>query len=189
MNNQQMRDSEKETLRQLQKGSVQAFDELYVHYYPKAEKFAVSILKEKAVAEDIVQNVFTRLWERRSESDSIKSFSSYLFISTRNAIYDWLSKKSVKFEMPGNIDNYRELIGGDLSKEVEAADLMMMIEIALTIMPKRRSEAFLLSRKEGMTYSEIAKKLGISQKTVEYHISQALQDLKKVIQAIVLFFI
>ncbi len=81
-----------------------------------------------------------------------------------------------------------ELLTDDLSAKVATEDLMMIINMAVEQMPRQRQQIFRLSRYEGLSHQEIAQQLGISPKTVEYHIGRALAELKKIIGLIAFFF-
>lgn len=148
---------EKKLVSALKNGSYEAFDALYMAYSPLVERFAYALLKNRSEVEDLSQNVFLKLWEIRSRLDSVNSFRSYLFTMVRNAIMDVLSS-------------------------IDARKMGLIINMAVSLMPEQRRKVFMMSRKEGASHKEIAASLGISVKTVEYHISKALSTLREIVE-------
>lgn len=164
------------------------FEEIYLQYAPLVERFAYSLLKNDLAVKDVSQTVFLKLYQMRDRIPDIQSIKSYLFKATRNAVIDYVSDYGEIYseEIKGEIED----VAGMISEEdrVEKRDLIMLIHLAEDKMPEQRRKVFRMSRVEGMKYQEIADRLGISVKTVEYHISKALRDLKNVIQVYLLFF-
>lgn len=176
-------------LREMAEGSVEAFDKLYIRYFSLVESFAFALLKNRQDAEDLCQTVFMKLWRKREVLGEIDSVSGYLFIMTRNEIYKLFSKrKHIAYIDNMPLTLLHELSATDVEKKVSDRDIIHLINLALDTMPEQRRTIFYLSRKEGKTYSEIAAQLGVSEKTVEYHISKALQELRRLLKIIILFF-
>ena len=82
-----------------------------------------------------------------------------------------------------------EFLSEDLAEKVDRRDLLLLIDLAVEKMPAQRRKIFRMNRYDGIPQQEIARKLGISQKSVEYHIRMAVNELKKIIQILLLFFI
>lgn len=176
-------------LREMAKDSVEAFDALYLRYFPLVETFSYAMLKDRNEARDLCQGVFMKLWERRRKLVEVTSLSSYLFIMTRNDIFRiFEEKKKSRDAEPISEDILRGLQIGNLEDEIASRDLLHILNIAVESMPEQRRKVFCMSRKDGKTYVEIAEILGISVKTVEYHISKALSELRDLLKIIVLFF-
>ena len=121
---------------------------------------------------------------------TVSPFKPYLYVMVRNQVLDMLEKKHpLPFSEAGLSDD--ELSGWvDLSSQdrAEYAERLLLCRIALETMPEKRKRLFYLSRRDHLTYQEIARKEGLSVKTVEYHISKALQDLRNLLQILILFF-
>ena len=163
-------------LQSLRQGSYDAFDALYMRYAPHVEAFAFCMLKNRSEAEDLAHDIFLKIWETRESIGRIKSFRSYLFRMTKNAVFDIFEHKSVQTRYD------------DISTKVATEDLLMIIDMAVEQMPEQRQRVFRLSRYEGLSHQQIAQKLGVTPKTVEYHIRTALAELKKIIGVIAFFF-
>lgn len=176
-------------VRELSKGSREAFEILYMRYASLVERFVVSLVKDESAADDIVQNVFMNLWNRRENLDKEGLiFRSYLYSSARNAVYDWFRRTEKFPKVPVDQVDMSGLPIADLQKKIENDEMLMLVNLAISGMPGRRKEIFNLSRVKGMKNAEIAELLGISEKTVEYHISKALEELRKLSWLIILFF-
>lgn len=170
--------SDSELVAALKSGDMRAFDAVFMRWYPQVNKFLRSIIKEKALAEDLSQMVFMKLWLGRDQLDPSKSFKNYLFVLARNGALDVLRLKkcilmediSVPVEVPA-ADNADTLAEYD---EVNSRILQIMNN-----MPPQRSFVFNLSRFQNMSNKEISEMLGVSVRTVEKHIELALRDLRK----------
>lgn len=180
-------ESDELILTNLQRGDYAAFDALYMRYAPHVEAFACCMLKNKSEAEDLAHDIFLKIWENRASLGAIKSFKSYLFKMTKNAIFDIYSHKSVRIRYEQRLTHLEEFVSEDVSSKIASEDLLMLIELAVQQMPEQRQRVFRMSRCEGLSYQDIAQKTGTSVKTVEYHIHTALAELKKIIGIFALF--
>jgi RNA polymerase sigma-70 factor (ECF subfamily) len=171
--------TEKELLEKLRKGDSFAFEVLFYKYRNRIKGFAVKMIPSKIDAEEIVQEVFVKLWLTKEAINPEKDFQSYLFSITKNLILDHLkSAVNRKLYFIG------ELFQTDLLEENTAEDLISheaqekLLELIDEI-PERRREIFRLSRFEGLSYKQIAEKLHISENTVDSQIRNALAFLRK----------
>ena len=156
-----------------------SYEELFRKYYAPLCKLIFRIVKDKALAEDIVQEVFVKLWEKRAEYKIETSLKSYIYRAAMNASYNHLEKLN-RYPKLSIEDTSLELVD-DLSIEnqLQAKELELKIEHALTKLPTACKEVFLLSRYEGFSYKEIAETLGISIKTVENQMGKALRIFRE----------
>lgn len=176
--------SEADNLKAMKDGSHEAFDYFYRKYSPRVEEFCRVLLKDNVAAEDICQNIFLNLWKRRETADKIQSFNSFLFTMTRNAVFDFFRKKrKTVLDIPESID-LSNLVSADLQTQVDAQDLLLMIEIALSSMPEKRSRIFRMNRIEGIKTAEIAEREGMTQRAVEWNLKKALEDLSHIMEAV-----
>lgn len=163
-----------------------AFAVLYNRYWTKVYNFALLYVTSTFDAEEIVQEVFVRLWEGRASLDAEQNFEGYLFIIIRNLIFNH-SRRTF------NEDYYKMTVleavevAYDMEGELDAANLKSYIESLVSLMSPRQQEVFRLSRDEQLSYREIALRLQITEKTVERHISDALKILKKNLFLLILF--
>lgn len=170
----------------LNKGDKTVFSSLYSHYWHQVYNFSRLYLTSQDAAEEVVQEVFVKVWESRETLRADTSFKGLLFIITRNLIFS-------KFRKEVNEDFYRMTVlksveeSYTIEEEIEANDLKEYLKILINDLPPRCREVFILSRKENKSYKEIAELLSISEKTVENHISKALKILKENITMLSLF--
>lgn len=173
---------EREYLDLLGKGDQGAFAALYEEYAGKCANFALALLKDPAAARDITHEVFTKVWIRRENISKVSSFNSYLFRMTRNEVL----QRCRKTEVDKKYLDYLASVSGELMSRaddyMDRQDLMAVLSMALDKMPRQRSDIFHMSRMEGLSNKDIAEKLGISVRTVEKHISNALADIRKEIE-------
>lgn len=167
-------------------GDQSAFKNVYDAYWAKVFHFTSLYINDPFEREEVVQQVFVRLWEKRESIDESIDLDGYLFIITRNMIFNRsrrsFNEKAYKKAM--------EAIESDLytmDAQIEARDLNIYIDKLIALLPDRQREAFLLSRKSGLTAKEIALRMGISQKGVERHIHLALKFIKSNLPLLLIF--
>lgn len=157
---------------------VQAFNEIYNRYWHKAYGAAFKRLKVTEVCEEIVQDIFTDLWFRRKELVITTSFPVYLFSAVRYKVINYIHKELLK----SSHRKFTALSASELDNSTEerviAGDLHSRLQLEVTQLPEKCREVFELSRKEHKSNREIAQSLGISEKTVENHITKALRRLR-----------
>ena len=164
-----------------------SFSELYLMYYPKLVRFAKEFVVLEEDAENITQDVFTDLWERRDAIDHIENVNAYLFRLVRNRCLDYLKHKvfeqkyaenvQASFEIELNL-KLQSLDRFDVSDISEGNEMERLVRDAINSLPKRCRDIFLLSRRKGLKYREISEKLGISVNTVECQMGIALKKLR-----------
>lgn len=157
----------------------EAVEMLFRWYYAPLCNHAVRFVSSKEVAEDIVSDVFSSFYQKRSfEIRQTGSFRAYLFTCVRNKAFNY-----VRFEMQRNfpLDHADLVMSGDQRPDeiTQYEDLYHDVENAVNDLPLRRRSIYIMSRIEGKKYEEIAKELEISVKTVKEHMYQALQQVRK----------
>ena len=150
-------EKEKELLTALSKGNQSAFDSLYLFYAPKVREFVFRLLKNPGEAEDVTQNIFLRVWEKRRELGGTRSLRSYLYTMARNAVFDIFSHSIVEDKyMQEHINSAAERRDAPLSEKIETEELALLIAVAVDRMPEQRRRVFSLSRYEELSNKEIA---------------------------------
>jgi RNA polymerase sigma-70 factor (ECF subfamily) len=161
------------------KGDQTAFELLFRHYYPGMVIFTSQITLDKAEAEEIVQDFFFRLWKNRGRIKETQSLKSYLFTSVKNRGINYLAAKNLETK---KIEELKHIMGNNLTYEQDifvTSELQKRIEQAFEKLAPRAKEIFILSRFNDLKNDEIAEKLGISKRTVETQISNALKILRE----------
>lgn len=164
-------------VRELTKGSIRAFNSLFREYSPRLYRFAYGYLKSEAEAEELVQEVFTIVWEKRSELKEELSFKSFLFTISFNIIRKHFRAKAYHSEyLKSGADDELDL---HTTGEISYNSLQQYILSLVDKMPERRRNIFIKSRFEGLSIKEISEEYGISHKTVENQITDALRYLRE----------
>ncbi len=163
----------------LRNGNVDAFDRLFGIYSSKLYRFAFSLLKNKEDAEEIVQQVFLKVWEKRSNIDTTKSFKSYLFTISYNLIMDELRIRLRQKEYLKYLENFFDPDSLKSDQKAEYNILKSQIDQIIEELPERRKLIYKLSREKGLSHKEISEQLNISVKTVENQINLTLNIIKK----------
>lgn len=165
-----------EQIRQDKKG---AFEKLFKRYYQQLFLFALRYVPNDEVAEDLVQEMFFNLWNKRHDLFITTSLQSYLYRSVHNQALNYLNHEKVKTVYREKIVNgYKEKLQMEDISYAEI-DLEQKVTDFIEQLPDRRRTIFKLSRFEGLKNREIAEKLGISIKTVEAQMTEALRFLSK----------
>lgn len=166
-----------ELLDRLRSGDAAAFDTVFRTWYAPLVRVADGLLRERAIAEEIVQDVLLELWRRRTTLAAEGSPEAYLFRSTRNRALNHLRHVSVQRrgepQIVGEIGHQRSADADLVEAEIDVA-----LRCAVDELPPRCREVFELSRVRGLRYAEIAETLGISIKTVEAQMGKALRTLR-----------
>lgn len=170
--------SDEELLELFRNGDEAAFEELYNRYWAELYASAFKRLRIKEAAEEIVQDLFTSLWTKRDSLVIHTSLQNYLYSSIRYLVFAYFSKQD-------NRKTYEDFvlggpISGDTSTEdrIYLNDLERNLDQGLRRLPQKCRSVFELSRKQYKTNKEIASFLGISEKTVENHLTKALRTLR-----------
>jgi RNA polymerase sigma-70 factor (ECF subfamily) len=160
----------------LKSGDEFAFTEIYNRYWKLLFKTANNILQDFATVQDITQNIFVSLWERRNEVN-IQTLKPYLQQATRFAVFKAIRDQQTDKEFYGRLAEITaDIITDDPLLFKEQQELLKGI---INRLPEDCREAFRLSREENLTYKQIATLLGVSEKTVEKRISKSLQHIRK----------
>lgn len=155
------------------------FTHLFRRYAPRIFYYFKKYVKQDVTAEDLLQEVFANVWSKRDGLLKEKNIEAYLFVSARNQLYNHLKRSLAKepVSLPADSDamyfSYQHVEEDMLYKEV-----VTNYQEALSSLSTQRRKAFLLSREQGLSYQQIAQVMGISPRTVEKHISDALQILR-----------
>lgn len=179
---------EKESLllKKLSNGEEEAFNELFTYYYPKVNQFVFCLIKQANDAEDIVQDLFVKLWIHREVMAGIQSLNAYIYRLARNAVYDYFDHQVVRSQYEF-LQEKKEESYTCTDEDFFALELEHLIACVVNKMPRQRQQIYRLSRESGFSNDEIASQLGVSKKTVENHLNLALNDIRQVLSGVVLF--
>ena len=164
--------------KQLAEGSAEAFEKLFEVYWTHVYTIVAQLVKEKQQAEDISQEVFIKLWNKKEALNDIQNIESYLYTIARNSTLDHLRKKVLITENLEQMIQYFADNNLDPAKKLEYKELEVFINKSIDKLPPKVKEVFILSRIEGLSHEEIAGKLHISVSSSKTYIVRALQSLR-----------
>jgi RNA polymerase sigma-70 factor (ECF subfamily) len=170
--------SDEEILERVRQSDERAFEELLRRYYERLGQFSFSILKSHSLADDAVWSVFHRIWLRRETLAIDSSVQSYLFGAVSNESISLAKSVSrhpwvgLDIAPPASLLDPRRTESAILYRELHDE-----IEAMLACLPPKRQSIFRMHRLEGLAYNQIAKALGISERTVQNHMVEAVKQL------------
>lgn len=172
-------DSDAELVRRIRGGDERALEAVFRAHYAGMAAFVDRFVRANDVAEELVQDVFFKLWRKREELSEIESLRTYLYRAARNTALNWLRRQKLERrwleEHAGEGEPATTHAADD---DAEGQEVAVAVQEAIHRLPPRCREVFLLSRDGGLTYAEIARTLGISVKTVETQMGRALKSLR-----------
>ena len=179
-----------ELLYRLKEGDRDAFNTVYWRYSPKVYNTVLYLLNDADLAEDVVQELFLTIWEKHGNILPELNFEAYISTIARNLAYKYVEEALHK-NLPVEEIRDAKLISSSEEDAIEADSLREYIFNVISSFPEMRRKVFIMSRFENLSHAEIAKKLSLSERTVEAHIYQALKELRKVLgnKAVVFIFI
>lgn len=171
--------SEAELISGVKRGDKRAFRILYEEYTPRIFQFSLSYLKSEADAEELVQEVFIKLWDNREVLDSTRNIKAYIFKIAVNCIYHFIRKKNIE---GAYIDYARLNYKMDTNYTWHSLifeEMMDRLHQIVGQLPEQQQKIFYLSKEKGMSNENIARELNLSKRTVENHLYRAMSILKK----------
>jgi RNA polymerase sigma-70 factor (family 1) len=171
------RHSDDDLLKAIRRNDEKAFAELFNRNWKKAHTIAYSKVHDKQVTEEIVQDLFVTLWDKRATL-SIVNINSYIYTSIRNKALNYIESCIVKKKY---WDYYKKFVPqtASLTEEmVEYNELEEAIKQGMERLPKKTKRIFQLNRMEGRSIAEIAKLLNLSEKAIEYHLTNSLKHMR-----------
>lgn len=178
--------NDKNVIAALRAGDTRAFEKIFTLYFGRVKYFIFGLLKSGDDAEELAQDVFVRLWLKRSTLDPEKSLNAFLYTMARNAAFNVMKSRLIHEAYVNEC--MREEGECTTEQQLVARETALIIEMTVSRMPQQRQLIYNLSRNEGIANEEIARRLGISKKTVENQLSLALKELRGVVMCLVVFF-
>ncbi len=163
-----------------EEGDRSAFENLFRTYYKRLHGFAYSYVRQVETAEDIVQSVFLKIWMQRESWDPPGTVKHYLFAAVRNEALNKIKHRNVVSETEQEVLNtFKELKEDSfVTDDSDVEELRKKIQRGIDDLPPRCRQIFLLNRRSGLTYEEIAAYLDISINTVSTQMGRALHSLR-----------
>lgn len=174
--------NEKSLMAAIKAGNEDAFKTVYLHYYERLCIYILNFTPDRSIAEDVAQDTFLKLWNKRQTLRLDGSLNGYLYRLAYNKFIDICRKNK---NLSNDLDAVRLESLSELLEEDEGVfdQKLKQVTLAIESLPPRCKEIFLLSKQSGLRYKDIAEQLGISAKTVEKQIAKALKTIRSKIDA------
>jgi len=174
-----MTNSNTEFVKLLKNGDMSAFDVIYKKYSRRLYGFVFRYVKQEADTEEIVQQVFMKIWQSREKINIYSSFESFLFTIAHNGMVNLLKKRATEQRYVEHIKSLQHVEEAyELTDEIHYKELKQKLQYLMNELSPRQREIFQLSREEGLSHKEIAEKLNISVNTVKNHLVAILSFFK-----------
>jgi RNA polymerase sigma-70 factor (family 1) len=174
-------------LKDLREGSEEAFLQIYEAYWYKVYLIAYRRLGKKDIAEELTQDLFLKLWEKR-ETLKPQKISNYLFVSIKNSVIDHVQSSLVAGKYIDFYKSFAQHSSSSTEETVQYDDLTEAIERGLSELPDKTQEVFKLGRMNNWSSDKIAKHLNLSEKTVGYHLTKSLKFMRAYLREYLLTF-
>lgn len=168
---------------QVSEGDEFAFRLLFDQYRDKIFSIAWKITKVKSAAEDVVQEVFIKLWMNKEKLAEVENFNAYVNTITRNHILNNLRKVAYEQTFLEDLIKQQSVNTKNVSDPVLYNELQNLVHKAIQQLPPQQKKVFQLTREDGLKHAEIASKLNISRSTVKDHVVEALRSIKAFLKA------
>lgn len=186
-----MQSTESDKILKIREGDIGSFEQVFHSHCKELVRYANTILKNTDEAEDIVQQLFVNLWQKRESLQVNTSIRSYLYRAVHNNCLNRIQQLSVQQTYTAYLGYAGEQHSAPASAAVQQKEVEKAIEEAMEKLPEQCRKIFKLSRQEGMKYQQIADELNLSVKTVENQMGKALkhmrEQLKDYLPGVILF--
>ena len=173
--------NDKALLHRFRQGDETAFIQIYDRYWYKLFLSSYRRIRDKSAAEELVQNLFLKLWEKRG-SLIINQLENYLFSSIRNATIDYLNKQMVADKYVEHYKSYASLESNSTEEMVELNNLQEAIDRGLQTLSGKSEKVFRLHKMDHWPVEKIARHLHLSEKTVHYHLTRSVKFIRSYLQ-------
>ena len=171
-------------IKQLNASDKKAFGQLYDKYVGMVYGFLVSLLRQEGLAEDLTQWCFMQMWERRETISADRNLPAWLYVIARNAALKELRRQVTAANYVEYALNSKSEAENDAGPQSDLRVIREEVERVIGQLPESRRKIFMMRTVDGLSVNEIAEKLGISVRTVEKHIENALSDIRHKLPAL-----
>lgn len=176
-------DNEKELLLKMADGHHMAFNTLFYHYHDKIYNYALKICQSEVVAEEVVQDVFMKVWLGKENAAAIENIGAYLMVMCRNHCFLILKRTALEVRCNADKNTHWTELDRDTENYLDYKETRMILEKALSSLPKQQKLVYHLCHVEGMKQQEVASQLSISRLTVKAHLRQAVKTVRAIVTA------
>ena len=165
-------------IHRLKQDDKTAVDDLFAFYYPRLYQFSKSILKMESEIEDVLQEVFLKIWLNRHKIQHTETFNAYIYTITKHEVLNLIRSKLKDNNCREQLYLFAVAEEYQFQNKLEFEEIKSGIDRIVSNLPEKRQQIFILSRTNGLSNKEIAQQLNISEKTVEDHITHAIKKIK-----------
>jgi len=170
--------NEKELLELIAENDEGAFAKLFAHYRDRIYSIAFKLTKSTTIAEEMVQDIFLKIWLKRANLNDIQNFSAYLFIVTRNDAYKVLKRIARNYKIALLKDEYQSLADNDTADILMEKEYNQLLQNAIDRLPNQQKQVYYLMKDQGLKRDEVARQLHIQPETVKFHLAQAMKNIR-----------
>ena len=164
---------------EVKKGDLPSYEIIFKRYYKELHRFAFTYVRDPSIAEEMAQEVFLYMWEKRKKIEIQTTLKTYLYSAVKNKCLNYIKLELPKQQSMADISEVMLSVHSKLKDEGENEQLKKYIQSAIDALPKKCRQIFILSRNAGVTYDEIADDMDLSKKTVENQMGIALKKLRE----------
>lgn len=172
-------EEKQQLIQRFRKDQPGGFERVFKHFFPALLFFARRLVDHSGVAEEIVQDVLFRLWQKKKDFDSYEKVKAFLYISVRNACLDALTRERRKLARETTYADQQSVIAESYDEALIQAEFFLLIREAINRLPKMCRNVMLLLFEEGKSPKEIAQQLNVSISTVNNHKARGIDLLRK----------
>ena len=170
--------NETEIITLVSQGDEQAFARLFEHHQNKLYGVALRLTRSATLAEEIVADVFLKIWLKRSDLLQIQNFSAYLFTITRNRVYKSLKQIAKNYQTVHLTENIQTIAPGSTEDYVVDKEYTRLLHEAITRLPKQQKEVYSLIKERGLKREEAASVLDLKPETIKFHLAEAMKNIR-----------
>lgn len=178
---------ERKILNLIAQGNELAFTQVFDRFRGKIHTVALRMLKSSTLAEEVVQEVFLKIWMRREKLTEVQNFEGYLFMIARNFIFDYFKKVANEAEASKLFMLYAQAANNTDHKAIEN-EYMKLLQTIIDQLTPQQKQVYRMAREQFMSHEEIAQALNISRLTVKTHMAQALKFIRTSLQKNIEFY-
>lgn len=169
---------------EVKKNDLSSYEIIFKKYYKELYRFAFTYVRDGTMAEEMAQEVFLYIWEKRAQIEIQTTLKTYLYSAVKNKCLNYIKLELPRQQSMADVSEVMLSVSGKRQDEGENELLKRYIQKAVDSLPKKCRRIFILSRNAGMTYEEIAEELDLSKKTVENQMGIALKKLRESLEEV-----
>jgi RNA polymerase sigma-70 factor (ECF subfamily) len=175
--------NESELLLLTAQGDEKAFANLFHHYADAVYGVALVYTKSTEIAEEVVQDIFLKIWVKRQDLGTVRRFDDYLFITVRNHVLNYLRQKKRDQQFINHLATHFEESALSPELQLQFKESEALIQKAVSALPPQQQAVYKLARQEGLSLAEVAEQMGLSRNTVRNHLARSLESIRTYLKA------